>query len=216
MKKETKEAFLRFLGLAARDAEPEELERMTQDATAVLAGEPEEKTVDISPEPEAPAGDKTVEKSTEGDSLVEKLDQILELLQDRGRGGEGGRRLHDESDLDELLAKLAGKEEGAVTVPEEQDCGGMDEATRQAAAAILRKARPAVAGIQDPAEKARVTDALLGAIRGEDQVSAVVRAAMDSARARAVGTGPASYERLCADAQAAYDARNPHKTVKED
>lgn len=214
MKKETKEAFLRFLGLAARDAEPEELERLTQDATAVLDAEPAEKAQDAEPAEEKPAEtaaeDEMVEKAPKGDDLGSKLDRILEMLEAKSRGGRGEHPLHDESDLDEMIEKLSGKGEGesALTIPVENDCA--TGPARDAAVELLKKVRPAVAAIEDKQARAKVTDALLSAIQGKDAMPDIVKAAMDSARANAEQTKKTTYEQICADSSAAYAARNPH------
>lgn len=214
MKKETKEAFLRFLGLAARDAEPEELERLTQDATAVLDAEPAEKAQDAEPAEEKPtetaAEDEMVEKAPKGDDIGSKLDRILEMLEAKSRGGRGEHPLHDETDLDEMIEKLSGKENGkSITIPvEETDC--MTGPAKDAAVELLRKVRPAVAAIEDKQTRAKVTDALLSAISGKDAMAEIVKAAMDSARANAEQTKKTTYEQMCADAESAYAARNPH------
>ena len=218
MKKETKEAFLRFLGLAARDAEPEELERLTQDATAVLDAEPAEKAQDAEPAEEKPAEtaaeDEMVEKAPKGDDLGSKLDRILEMLEAKSRGGRGEHPLHDETDLDEMIEKLSGKEDGkSITIPvEETDC--MTGPAKDAAVELLRKVRPAVAAIEDKQTRAKVTDALLSAIQGKDVMQDIAKAALDSARANAEQAKKTSYEKICADSSAAYAERNPH-TKKE-
>ena len=215
MKKETKEAFLRFLGLAARDAEPEELERLTQDATAVLDAEPAEKAQDAEPAEEKPAEtaaeDEMVEKAPKGDDLGSKLDRILEMLEAKSRGGRGEHPLHDETDLDEMIEKLSGREgeKKSLTIPvEEADC--MAGPAKDAAVELLKKVRPAVAAIEDRQARAKVTDALLSAIQGKDVMQDIAKAALDSARANAEQTKKTSYEQICADSSAAYAARNPH------
>ena len=215
MKKETKEAFLRFLGLAARDAEPEELERLTQDATAVLDAEPAEKAQDAEPAEEKPtetaAEDEMVEKAPKGDDIGSKLDRILEMLEAKSRGGRGEHPLHDETDLDEMIEKLSGKENGkSITIPvEETDC--MTGPAKDAAVELLRKVRPAVAAIEDKQTRAKVTDALLSAISGKDAMPEIVKAAMDSAQAAAEKTSKNTYDTMCANSEAAYASRNPHK-----
>lgn len=220
MKKETKEAFLRFLGLAARDAEPEELERLTQDATAVLDAEPSEKAQDAEPAEEKPAEtaaeDEMVEKAPKGDDLGSKLDRILEMLEAKSRGGRGEHPLHDETDLDEMIEKLSGGEgEGkSITIPAEENDACMEGPARDAAVELLKKVRPAVAAIEDKAARAKVTDALLSAIQGKDVMQDIAKAALDSARANAEQTKKTSYEKICADSSAAYAERNPH-TKKE-
>ena len=98
--------------------------------------------------------------------------------------------------------------EKAVTIPAEEMADQlMEPGTRDAAVALLKKVRPAVAAIQNRAERARVVDALLSTIQGPDVMSGIVKAA-DTARRT-------SYETACAEAQAAYAARNPHKAGKE-
>ena len=87
---------------------------------------------------------------------------------------------------------------------------------RDAAVELLRKVRPAVAAIKDPAEKARVTDALLAPIKGTDMMGAIAQAAMDSAKANADKARKTTYEQMCADSAAEYAARNPHTAKREE
>ena len=108
-----------------------------------------------------------------------------------------------------MIEKLSGGEgESAITVPIENDCAAGP--ARDAAVELLKKVRPAVAGIQDKAVRAKVTDALLSAISGKDAMPEIVKAAMDSAQANAEQTKKTTYEQMCADAESAYAARNPH------
>lgn len=215
MKKETKEALYRFFGLAANDAAPEELEQLTKDVAAVagaLDAEPAEQAQEA--EPAKDAEDEMVIKAPKGDDIGSKLDRILEMLEARSRGGEGEHRLHDETDLDEMIDKLAGKEDGkALTIPvENEDCAAGP--ARDAAVELLRKVRPAVAGIKDKSERARVTDALLSIVRGNDVTQTIASAALDSAKANADKTRRTTYEQICTDSANAYAERNPH-TKKE-
>lgn len=215
MKKETKEALYRFFGLAANDAAPEELEQLTKDVAAVagaLDAEPAEQAQEA--EPAKDAEDEMVIKAPKGDDIGSKLDRILEMLEARSRGGEGEHRLHDETDLDEMIDKLAGKEDGkALTIPvENEDCAAGP--ARDAAVELLRKVRPAVAGIKDKGERARVTDALLSIVRGNDMTQTIASAALDSAKANADKTRRTTYEQICTDSANAYAERNPH-TKKE-
>lgn len=215
MKKETKEALYRFFGLAANDAAPEELEQLTKDVAAVagaLDAEPAEQAQEA--EPAKDAEDEMVIKAPKGDDIGSKLDRILEMLEARSRGGEGEHRLHDETDLDEMIDKLAGKEDGkALTIPvENEDCAAGP--ARDAAVELLRKVRPAVAGIKDKSERARVTDALLSIVRGNDMTQTIASAALDSAKANADKTRRTTYEQICTDSASAYAERNPH-TKKE-
>lgn len=203
---------LALFGKAAKDASPEELKEMADATATALEAEPAK-----APDAE-PAKDEMVEKAPKGDDLGSKLDRILEMLEAKSRGGRGEHPIHDETDLDEMVAKLTGKEEeredpeAAVTVPaEEMEDGCMSPEARDAAIAILKKARPAVASIKDKAERARVVDALISTIKGPNAVGTIMKAAQDSARSASEASKRTNYEKMCADAESAYAARNPHK-----
>lgn len=217
------EAILAAFGMAAKDASSEEeLNNLVTTAATALDAAPAEPAAepgkDKAPEAE-PANDEMVEKDPKGDDLGSKLDRILEMLEAKSRGGRGEHPLHDESDLDEMVEKLAGKKddpEAAVTVPaEEMEDGCMTPAAKDAAVELLRKVRPAVAAIQDKQERARVVDALLSTIKGPNTVGTIMQAAQDSARKNAEETRRTNYQKMCEDAESAYAARNPHKMKKE-
>lgn len=218
------EAILAAFGMAAKDASEEELQKLvTTTATALDAAPAEAEKPAPETEPakaaENPAEDEIVEKAPKGDDIGSKLDRILEMLEDKARGGRGEHPLHDESDLDEMVKKLAGGEdpEAAVTVPaEEMEASAcMSPAAKDAAVELLKKVRPIVAEMKDPKEKARVVDAMLSTIKGPDTVGAIMKAAQDSARKNAEETRRTNYEKMCEDAENAYAARNPHKMKKE-
>ena len=203
---------LTAFGMAARDASPEELGTMVETTAAALDAEPV-KTPDAEPAKEEPAAEPAKDAETieapKGDDIGSKLDRILEMLEAKARGGRGEHRLHDETDLDEMIEKLSGGEgESAITVPIENDCA--TGPARDAAVELLKKVRPAVAGIEDKAVRAKVTDALLSAISGKDAMPEIVKAAMDSAQANANQTKKTTYEQMCSDSAANYAARNPH------
>lgn len=200
---------LHAFGMAAKDASPEELDKMVETTATALDAEPAEKAPEAAPAEEKPAEDEMIEKAPKGDDLGSKLDRIIAMLEAKSRGGEGEHRLHDESDIDEEIKRLLGKEEEgkSITIPVENDC--MDSAAKDAAVAVLRKVRPAVAAIEDKHARAKVTDALLSAIRGKDMMGTIAKAAQDSAKA--ARTSKKTYETMCAESEAAYAARNPHK-----
>lgn len=81
--------------------------------------------------------------------------------------------------------------------------------------AILKHVRPAVASIEDAATRSKVADALLEAVRSPGALEAIAQASRESARSAADAAGQTSFDKLCAEQKAAYDARNPHKK-KED
>lgn len=206
-------SFLTAFGMAAKDASPEELGQMAETTATVLDAEPA-KAPEAEPakaEDTVPAAeDEMVEKAPKGDDLGSKLDRILEMLEAKSRGGRGEHPLHDETDLDEMIAKLSGAEEGqAVTIPAEE-ADRMTGPARDAAVELLKKVRPAVAAIEDKADRAKVTDALLSAIQGRDVMEDIAKAALDSAQANAQKTQKTNYEQICADSERAYAARNPH------
>ena len=202
---------LHAFGMAAKDASPEELDKMVETTATALDAEPAEKAPEAAPAEEKPAEDEMIEKAPKGDDLGSKLDRIIAMLEAKSRGGEGEHRLHDESDIDEEIKRLLGKEEEgkSITIPVENDC--MDAAAKDAAVAVLRKVRPAVAAIEDKNARAKVTDALLSAVRGKDVMGEIAKAAQDSAKAAAEKTRKNTYDTMCADSEASYAARNPHK-----
>ena len=217
---------LTAFGAAAKDAKPEEMGELIETTASALdavptaldadpaAKAPEaEPAKDTDPAPAAKAAED--EGAPKGDDIGSKLDRILEMLEAKARGGRGEHPLHDETDLDEMIAKLSGGEgeKKSITIPvEETDC--MTGPAKDAAVELLRKVRPAVAAIEDKQTRAKVTDALLSAIQGKDVMQDIAKAALDSARANAEQAKKTSYEKICADSSAAYAERNPH-TKKE-
>lgn len=212
--KEFTKSLLALFGRAAKDASPEELTEMTDATMKALEAAPAEKAQEADP-----AKDEMVEKAPKGDDIGSKLDRILEMLEAKSRGGRGEHPLHDEGDLDEMIEKLSGEKEkmegkedseAAVTVPaESMEDKGICPASKDAAIELLKRIRPAIAQMKDAGEKARVTDALLSAVRG-DTMDKIVKATTDSARNPQKHT----YESICTESENNYAARNPHK--KED
>lgn len=204
---------LHAFGMAAKDASPEELDKMVETTATALDAEPAEKAPEAAPAEEKPAEDEMIEKAPKGDDLGSKLDRIIAMLEAKSRGGEGEHRLHDESDIDEEIKRLLGAEEDgkSITIPVENNDACAAGPARDAAVELLRRVRPAVSEIKDPGEKARVTDALLSAVRGKDNMAEIARAATDAAKVNAAQTSQTTYDKICADSEAAYAARNPHK-----
>lgn len=212
------EAILAAFGVAAKDASPEDLDNLVKTTATALDAAPAEPAAepgkDKAPEAE-PAKDEMVEKAPKGDDLGSKLDRIIEMLEAQSRGGRGEHPLHDESDLDEMVEKLAGKKddpEAAVTVPaEEMEDACMSPAAKDAAVQLLKKVRPIVAEMKDPKEKARVVDAMLSTIKGPNLVGSIMQAAQDSARKNSEAAQRTNYQKMCEESENAYAARNPHK-----
>lgn len=223
MNKFTKGVLAAF-GSAAKEASPEELEAMaTITATALDAApaeeapeaDPAEKEAEPSPAKDEPMKDEVVYKEQKGVDLGTKIDRVLELLEGMMKGREE-KHMSDETDLDEIIEKLTGKpedpDEAKMIGAEDATCGGMPAATKDAAVELLRRVRPAVAAIEDKAARARVTDALLGAVKGDNAMTAIAQAAYDSAAAAAKSTSRSTFDQICAESEAAYAAMNPHKT----
>lgn len=206
--------FLNAFGEAAKDATPEQMEQVTNAAVKALDAAPAEKAQEA--EPTAKTDDEMIERAPKGDDIGSKLDRILEMLEAKSRDGRGEHDLHDESDLDEMIAKLSGKGEGereggmdaesAVTVPAEQM---EDKSTCDSAIALLKRVRPAVAQIKDSTDRARVVDALLKGLDKGD-MGGILKAAHDSAARAAATTQKTTYEARCAESEANYAALNPH------
>lgn len=203
--------FLTAFGMAAKDASPEELGTMVDTTAAVLDADPAEKA----PEAE-PAAIPTAAEAVR--SLNEKFDKLLSLLEARDKEAEPS----GVEAMDKLIGELEDGEEPAGEA-EVVPAGGEDEKkdtpltgdARDAAMAILRKVRPTVAAIEDQTVRTRVADALIGAVRSPDTLGAITQAARQNAQRAADTAGRPSFDKLCADQKAAYDARNPHKK-KED
>lgn len=223
MSKFTKGVLAAF-GSAAKEASPEELEAMaTITATALDAApaeeapeaDPAEKKAEPSPAKDEPMKDEVVYKEQKGVDLGTKMDRVLEMLEALLKGREE-KHMSDETDLDEIIEKLTGKpedpDEAKMIGAEDAKCGAMPAATKDAAVELLRRVRPAVAAIEDKAARARVTDALLGAVKGDNAMTAIAQAAYDSAAAAAKSTSRSTFDQICAESEAAYAAMNPHKT----
>ena len=224
-------AILSAFGAAAKDAAPDEMAEMVDAANAALEAAPaDEAQEEVPAKKAADAEEKTedveVERAPKGDDLGTKLDKLLEMLGElMHKEDKEEKHLSDESDLDKAVKDLEGKEEveeeesseESVTVPaEEMEDEEPDEATKAAAIEFLKKVRPAIADIKDKAEKARVTDALLSAIKGPNTMSDIMKANKGAAQKAADAASKNSYVNMCETQQSVYDALNPHKSKKED
>lgn len=217
------QAVLSALGMAAREAKTdEEMAALVSTTATVLDADPSAKSA-AGEKPAAPAAvaaeDVMVERVPKGDDLGSKLDRVLELLEGLRKEGHKEERMHDETDLDAALKKLAGEEDGekAVVIPaDEVGDACASPAAKDAAAVILRTMRPIVASIEDKAVRAQVADAVLSAVQDAGKLGTIDAAATASAKSAADQAVSTSYERRCADSQAAYAARNPHKRQEKE
>lgn len=207
-------ALLEFFGIAAKDATPEELEKLTESTAKVLDADPAVKAPEAEPTKGGEVNDEGIPK---GDDLGSKLDKILErieTIEKRINGHGGPKKSSDETAIDEELTKLTGgdagceDEDGASEVIEEKV---EEHPDKELSAAILRLMRPIVAQIEDKDVKSHVTDALIEAVRGgASPVSDIQKATKETARKAADAAAKTNFDKICEGAQSAYDARNPH------
>lgn len=209
-------AVLTALGMAAKDASPEEMEGLVKTASDALEAAPAEKPEKAEKAPEAaPAKDVMVERAPKGDDLGSKLDKVIEMLASlEHKNDREEKKLSDESDLDHLLEKLTPeKKEEAVTVPademEEDACG----LSRDTASELIRRVRPAIAAISNKEDRARVTDAFISSLTKSGVMGDILTAAQENAK-KANDSRP-DMESRYKEQEAIYAARNPH-TVKEE
>lgn len=80
---------LHAFGMAAKDASPEELDKMVETTATALDAEPAEKAQEAEPAESKTAEDEMVEKAPKGDDLGSKLDRIISMLEAKSRGGGG-------------------------------------------------------------------------------------------------------------------------------
>lgn len=206
------EAILQAFGMAAREADgPEELPALVSTAASVLDAAPdkgkpaappakEEGTSEPPPAKADPAANAPEQEPTPTDDLGMKLDKVLELLSALQHSGREEPPAKDEKALDSLIEQLSGG--AADSLPP--------------AAELLKRMRPAVAGIQDTAARARVVDALVSAVGGPGLMGQVAQAAADNARKAADVARASTFEERCRESEAAYAARNPHKRQEQE
>ena len=199
MSEKTK-ALLSFFGYAAKDATPEAMSELTDNAAALLDAEPA-----MAQEAE-PTADVTVESVPKGDDLGSKLDALLEkvaTLEKMLRKDEDEPELKDESAIDEVLeaGETQVEKEEAVTVP-------MDACNYDSGASILRAMREAVSKITNAEEKSAVVDALLKCTTNTGKMGEILQATEANAKAAAdaVPDTQKKYEEIREN----YRARNPH------
>ena len=229
-KESIKVKFLEWFGLAVKDKSPDEIAKMAQDAAAVMDEEspasiPQEKEEEKKEEPvkDEGCGGKGLFDSVDD----EALDGLLEKLMARKAAKEAAEKAAegDGDPLEKTIAALtdeaAGDPEEAHVVPaEEMDKGsgcapaGMDKAL---AAGILKAMRPVVAGIKDEKQRTAVSDALIKCVTAQDGASDIAKI-MQAAQKNAQKTADSrpDQQKMYDQVQALYDARNPHKTKKED
>lgn len=195
---------LKLFGVATKDASPEEVAEMAATVSELTDAMQEEK-----------AKDAMGEKAPKGDDLGSKLDTVIAMLKELDKKNDGEeKKMSDETDIDDLIEKLGGKqEEEAHTIIEDKEeqmsdaCGA--KTADAARVEFLKKIRPAVAGITDATERAKVVDAIIGA---DGNMGGILGAAQDNAAQRR--NMRKSMDAICQEQKELYDAFNPHKNKK--
>lgn len=204
---------LKLFGSAAKDANPEELEKMAETTATALDAET---TQAPAPEPEKKPEEmpKETEDGMQGGELSAKLDKLIEMMGAFMENQMDKKKMSDESDIDKEIARLIGEEpaaepEKAVTISaeetEDKKCTASDAFTAE----LLKKIRPAVAAIENKDERARVVDAVLSSIRSGNMGADILAATQDSAKK--ASSQRKDMSTICAEQKAAYDKFNPHK-----
>lgn len=204
---------LTAFGNAAKDASPEELDKMVVTTATALDAAPAAPVQDAAPEAEPAKAEGANDAAMASlDERLGRMEAMLQKLMPKEKAAD------EDPDLDDMIEKLGGGKkdpEAATTVPAEKaddGCmgGGMskDEALR-----FYTAMRPTVKKIQDEATRKMVSDAIIGYATGslENPMGKIVQAAQDSARSASEASRRTDYEKICADAESAYAARNPHK-----
>ena len=169
------------------------------------------------------------EKATDGDDVISAIKNLLAQHQAKEPNGEvddpivamieelTGEDIDKDGDMQD--EDLAEQEEALTVNAETMDEVGTDNScleavAKDAAIAMLKNARPAIAAIKDANERKRVTDALLKSVK--DQIGSkgtMANIMKDTAGAAKRKAQDAKYNSgvLDIDAQqAAYDRLNPH------
>lgn len=219
--RDKKQGLFAMFGRAAKDATPEELDQLVQDASTMLDADPV-KAPEAEPVKDAIPADPTASAAPNG--LEAKIDKLIELMSGLV-AAKNPAPVEDapEAMLDKAISTLsADSEPKGADAPDEGEKAEIvedsaeqpDQAVTDAAVQFLKSARPVIAAMKDPEEKKRVTDALLASIRPKtDEPGAqLLKAATSAAKKLTEDADPEARNKA---QQAAYDARNPHRQ-KED
>jgi len=200
--------FFKLFARAAKDASPEELETLAADAAAAL---------DEGQEPdEPPAAKEETPKGETKDStgLDGKMDMLLDMMQKVISGKEESPKT-DEDPLGDLVKKLTGEESAgeneneAKVVPAEELDKASCAADKAVMAAVVKRLRPVVAGIEDAAARKAVSDSLIACMT-DDSISDIAKI-MQAAQKNAALLSDKKPQMDMEAYQSAYDSMNPHK-----
>lgn len=220
--RDKKQGLFAMFGRAAKDASPEDLNQLVQDAASMLESEPA-KAQEPAPTEPKPAADVTPAVG----GAEAKLDKLIELVTAMCAQKAEPTGDSPEAQIDKTISSLEKKPDPEKADPAPAPEGepgakviSADNAAKEtlmgdAAVQILKNARPVIAAMKDPEEKKRVTDALLKSIHAStgDPGAELLKATADAAKQHLQNEDPEAHNKA---QQAAYDARNPHRMKKED
>lgn len=208
----------KLFGQAVKDKSPEEIEQLAMDAADAL----EESEGSALPVGDAdPAAEGGEAKTTDDNTAALQEAQMAAIVK---QVMAAMTAVQSKDPIDEAIEKLSGCADTdpagsgeAKTVPAEEmnktaDVGSASDSAamdKQLALAILKAARPAVAGIADVNQRKAVSDALIACVTaGNDSDIAKIMQATRANAQKAVDNKPGMDQEAI---QAAYDAMNPHR-----
>ena len=214
-------SLLSLFGLAAKNADPEELDSMVETAAAALDAAPAVPAQDAGPAVPAqdagPAKD-TDPTDTQNTAVLDALNNLSGKLDQLIAANTKKTEDKEPEDLDKVIAEMSGEkpdkkeededESGSTTVSADDECA--KPAANDSGLALLKAMRPIINGIQDKATRDALSKTLIEQVKGTSSVDAIAKAAQDSAAAAASASGKNRYEQLCQASQSAYNDRNPH------
>lgn len=224
-------AILRLFGVAVRDCKSaDEIEGMADDAAAALEQALASEKADGKMADAGGGAAAHPDEQADKQMLTAALAPVMEKLEELGNRIVALEKVEEgeakpEDALDVLLKRLGGGKDGgeidpieneeALTIPAEEVGEENEEDARScdtAALALVKRLRPAIAGIQDAGDRKRMTDAVLALFATPADVRQQRMAGLVAATKKAAKKVADSAQPLDnAQQQAIYDALNPHK-----
>lgn len=196
---------LAAFGMAAKDAEPEEIKalaELTSIAMDAQEAEPAESEEEEAPEAEPAEEEEAKDEEGEKDGVEAKLDKLIAMI-----GALVEKKASDEEPEEEEESEVIEDEDEEEET--EDECGEEEKLTDDAMGLMK-----AINGISNKKERAKVSRAFMSAV-ASDEMGAILKASGEAAKKASDASGKTSYEKICTESEAAYAARNPH-IVKED
>lgn len=196
---------LAAFGMAAKDAEPEEIKALAELTSMAMDAQEDEPAEEEAPESE-PAEEEETEDA-EGEDLGAKIDKLTEMIAALLKGKAEDAEPEEEAEEEEEEEESEVVEDEDEEEETEDECG---EKLTDDAMGLMK----AINGISDKKERAKVSRAFMKAV-ASDEMGAILNASGKAAKSASDATAKTSYEKMCADAESAYAARNPHIMKEE-